>query len=208
MATIVARKRADGTTAYTAQIRLKRGGVLIHSESKTFTRRAAAKAWAAEREEQIKRDPHASARATHQGVTIGKLIETYIERRMAVEPLGRSKLSHLRLLQTFDLAETEALALTARQVIAHVQARREAGTGPSTVKNDLIWLRVVLRYARTALGVPVDLGVLDDAAATCQSERMVARPQRRRRRPTDDELRQITDWFRSKSARRNARRWG
>ncbi|MCK7581034.1 MAG: hypothetical protein MZV65_39055 [Chromatiales bacterium] len=98
MATIVARKRSDGTTAYTAQIRLKRDGILIHSESKTFTKRSIAKAWATEREEQIKRDPHAATRTAHQGVTISQLIDTYIERRMAVEPLGRSKLSHLRLL--------------------------------------------------------------------------------------------------------------
>ena len=204
MATIVARKRSDGTTAYTAQIRLKRDGCLIHSESKTFTKRSIAKAWAAEREEQIKRDPHAATRTAHQGVTISNLIDTYIERRMAVEPLGRSKLSHLRLLQTFDIAAMEALSLTSQQMIEHVQARREAGTGPSTVKNDLIWLRVVFRFARTALGVPVDLAVLDDAATTCQEERLIARPQRRRRRPTDDEMKRITDWFRSKSARRNA----
>lgn len=204
MATIVARKRSDGTTAYTAQIRLKRDGVLIHSESKTFTKRAVAKAWATEREEQIKRDPDAATRVTHQGVTIGQLIGTYIERRSAVEPLGRSKLSHLRLLQTFDLAAVEALSLTTPQLVAHVHARRATGTGAATVKNDLIWLRVVFRFARTALGIPLDLGVVDDASAVCRDERMIARPQRRKRRPTDEELRKITEWFRSKSTRRNA----
>lgn len=190
--------------AYTAQIRLKRDGILIHSETRTFSKKATAKAWANEREEQIRRDPHAATRAAHQGVTVGQLVGRYIERREAVEPLGRSKLSHLRLLRTFELAEVEALELTAQQVIAHVQARREAGTGPATVKNDLIWLRVVFRFARTALGVPVDLTVLDDAVTSCREERLIARAQRRRRRPTEAELRQITDWFRSKSARRNA----
>jgi integrase len=203
MATIVARKRADGTTAYTAQIRIKRGGAVIHSESRTFTKKAMAKAWAAEREDCIKRDPASAARRTHAEVTIRHIIAQYIARRSEVEPLGRSKLSHLRLLQTFDLTETPALELTAPRLIAHIQARRAAGAGPSTVKNDVVWLRVVLKWARTALGIPVDIGPIDDAAQSCQSERLIGHAQRRRRRPTDDELRRITDWFRVKSARRN-----
>lgn len=43
MGTIVPRKRADGSTAYTAQIRMKRKGVLVHSEAQTFDRVQAAR---------------------------------------------------------------------------------------------------------------------------------------------------------------------
>jgi len=198
MATIVARQRADGTTAYTAQIRIKQGGRLIHAETKTFTKRATAKAWAAEREEQVRRDPAAAkTRAEHHGVTVATLIERYLKARETVEPLGRSKSSHLKMLLGFDLAHCEALTLTAQQVVGHVQGRREGGTGGATVANDLIWLRVVFRYARTALGVPVDPHVLDDATEICRAERMIARPQRRKRRPTDDELTRITERFKS-----------
>jgi hypothetical protein len=55
MATITVRKRADGTTAYTAQIRIKRNGQM-RSEARTFDRKATAKAWAAEREHQLRQD--------------------------------------------------------------------------------------------------------------------------------------------------------
>ena len=45
MATIRARKLADGTVSYTAQIRIKRDGVQVYQESQTFARKQAAQAW-------------------------------------------------------------------------------------------------------------------------------------------------------------------
>src|SRR5258708_3781652 len=50
MGTITSRKRRDGTVGHTAQIRLKRGGKVIHTEAKTFDRRPAAAAWLKKRE--------------------------------------------------------------------------------------------------------------------------------------------------------------
>jgi hypothetical protein len=44
MATIRARKKADGTVSYTVQIRLKKKGVLVYQESQTFARKQAAQA--------------------------------------------------------------------------------------------------------------------------------------------------------------------
>jgi hypothetical protein len=45
MGTIVARKRKDGSTGYTAQILRKKSGKIIHREAETFDRRQAAAAW-------------------------------------------------------------------------------------------------------------------------------------------------------------------
>ena len=50
MATIRTRRRKDGSLAYLSEIRVKRDGVLIHRESKTFDRLGQARAWAATRE--------------------------------------------------------------------------------------------------------------------------------------------------------------
>ncbi|APC20809.1 hypothetical protein BME99_10360 [Pseudomonas protegens] len=41
MATIRARKLADGSVSYTAQIRIKRDGVQVYQESQTFARKQA-----------------------------------------------------------------------------------------------------------------------------------------------------------------------
>ena len=39
MATIRARRNADGTVMYTAQIRIKRGGAQVYQESASFSRK-------------------------------------------------------------------------------------------------------------------------------------------------------------------------
>jgi hypothetical protein len=46
MATIRARNQANGSTRYTAMVRLRKGKTIIHQEAKTFAFRAAAFSWA------------------------------------------------------------------------------------------------------------------------------------------------------------------
>ena len=41
----IAERSSDGSTGYTAQVRLTREGRLVHSESETFDRRAVAEQW-------------------------------------------------------------------------------------------------------------------------------------------------------------------
>ena len=53
MATIRARKLADGMVSYTAQIRIKRDGVQVYQESQTFARKQAAQAWTRKRESEL-----------------------------------------------------------------------------------------------------------------------------------------------------------
>ena len=194
MATIIARKRKSGIS-YTAQIRIMKNGLAIYSESKTFSKKALAKEWADRREGELRGDPSAISRIKHRGVTVGDLIQAYIDDRAALDQLGRSKSSDLRRLLGDDIARFDAQALTTQDLIAHVRNRRLAGTGPATVNNDLVWLRGVFRYARTALGVPVQLQIFTDASDLSRSERLISRPKKRKRRPTDDELLRIGDWF-------------
>ena len=53
MATIRARKKADGTVSYTVQIRLKKKGVLVYQEDRTFARKQAAQGWGKRRETEL-----------------------------------------------------------------------------------------------------------------------------------------------------------
>ena len=62
MATIKARKQADGGTRYTAVIRIRRAGVVIHQEVQTFGLRSAAKSWARHGEVALE-DPATLAKA-------------------------------------------------------------------------------------------------------------------------------------------------
>jgi hypothetical protein len=60
MPTIKARKQANGSTRYTAVVRLRRGTTVLHQESRTFTDRTAALSWAKHREGALE-DPSRSA---------------------------------------------------------------------------------------------------------------------------------------------------
>jgi hypothetical protein len=44
MGTIIGRTRKDGSKAFTAQIVIKKGGVIVHREAQTFDRKQAANA--------------------------------------------------------------------------------------------------------------------------------------------------------------------
>lgn len=193
MATITKLQRKKGVV-YRAQIRLKRDGKIIHSEAKTFSRKAAADAWAAKREQELE-DPEVLARAKHDGMTVGKVLGKYREHATG----GRTKLAHLRLLESLPLAEKDALRLSVRDLVAHAEARSSTA-GPSTLLNDFIWLRVAFRYARRTWNLPLDLQIIDDAAASLRERRMIAKPRARARRVSDDEIAQITGWLEAHKA--------
>ncbi|MCY1503745.1 hypothetical protein D9M68_378850 [compost metagenome] len=50
MATIRARKGADGSLRYTVRIRFKKNGAQVYQESQTFSRKQSAETWAKRRE--------------------------------------------------------------------------------------------------------------------------------------------------------------
>jgi hypothetical protein len=52
MPAIKARKQADGSVRYTAVVRIRRQGKVLHQEAKTFAHRSAAERWGKHREVQ------------------------------------------------------------------------------------------------------------------------------------------------------------
>ncbi len=117
--------------------------------------------------------------------------------------MGRSKSAHIKFLENTKLANFDVTEIKSSDLIEHVRARRKSGAGPSTVNNDLVWLRVILRYARAAWDVPVDLTVIDDAYEVLRTEKSVARSKARSRRPSTSELSALTDYLQQKEKRRS-----
>src|SRR5882762_1837053 len=68
MAYIKVRKQSDGSTRYTAIVRLRRGKAIVHQEARTFAHRVAAITWAKHREVVLE-DPS----------TLAELIRWYID---------------------------------------------------------------------------------------------------------------------------------
>jgi hypothetical protein len=167
MATIKARKQADGSIRYTAIVRLRKGTVILHRESRTFTHRTAALSWAKHREVELER-PGALVRTRDGSPTVAELVRWYIDTFETISKWQRSKQAHLEFLERHALGKVEALALTSAVLIDHVRSRRATGAGPATVANDLIWLGVVLRAAKNVKELPVRPEIVQEAREACQ----------------------------------------
>jgi integrase len=200
MPTIKVRKQTDGTTRYTAIVRIRRGGAILHRESRTFAHRSAALSWAKHREVALE-DPGAITRVQQGAPTLAELIRWYIDTFESVSKWQRSKQAHLQFLERHALGQLKALTLTSAELIDHVRSRRAKCAGPATVANDLIWTGVVLRAARSVKGLSVRPEIVQDAREACSQLRLTGKARKRARRPTPAELERLRDYF----ARRDQR---
>lgn len=200
MATIKARARADGSTGYTAIIRIKRHGQIIHQEAKTFSRRALAVDWGKRRELELE-GPGAVERAKMGETSVGALIKRYVEEFAAVSKWQRSKGADLKRLLGEKIADENALELTPQRLIMHVRERRAGGAGPATALNDLVWIGVVLRTAAAVWGLPVPADAAHEARAACTQLRLVGKSRQRTRTPTYDELVRLDEYFQKQDRR-------
>lgn len=199
MGTIVTRTNKKGQERHTAQIRIHKGG-LKHTESKTFAKHKDAERWIARREHELEQ-PGALRKAVVAGVKVGDLIQRYIDEFVVPGNYGRSKLFDLQKLLKADIAELPADALQSLDYVQHIRQRLGQGVKPQTANNDLVWLRVVMKTARPAWGIDVDLQAIDDATELCRKHKLIQRPQRRDRRPTLDELNKLLDHFQGRDGR-------
>lgn len=200
MATIKVRKRANGSIRYTAIVRIRQGTTVVHRESRTFTHRSAAQSWARHREVALE-NPVELTRQKQSTPTLAELIRWYIDTFETISRWQRSKQTHLEFLERHALGKTIAHTLTSADLIRHVQSRRTGGAGPATVINDLIWIGVVLRAAKSVRELPVSPEVVEQAKAACGELRLIGKAKRRTRRPTADELTRLREHFRGRDRR-------
>lgn len=200
MATILPRRRGDGSVGYMAMIRLHSGKKLVHRETKTFSRRAAAEKWARAREVELE-DPSALVRARDGDVTLASLIRWYIDNFQHVSKWQRTKQAQLEFLEKHPIGKLDAFSLTPATLIDHVRSRRAKGAGPATVGNDLTWVGVVLRAAKSIKALPVEPKIVEDARIACRELRLLAKSKRRDRRPTTQELATLDEYFKHRDRR-------
>ncbi|HEY4369948.1 MAG TPA: site-specific integrase [Steroidobacteraceae bacterium] len=200
MAHILARKQADGSIRYTAVVRIRNGQQILHREAKTFSLRAHAEKWAKHREVALE-DPSSLLRQNNQPRTLRSLIRWYIDGFGKISGWQRSKQAQLEFLERHSMSKCNALALTAQQLIRHVQTRRAEGAGPATVSNDLTWIGVVLRAARGLQAILVRPEIAQEARAACRELRLIRKSRRRERRPTTQELGKLTEYFMRRDGR-------
>lgn len=204
MATIRARKRTDGSTSYTAQIRLIREGAQVYQESQTFARKQAAQAWVRKREAELDQ-PGAIERANRIGATVKEMIDRYMVEMEKARGLGKTKLATLKAISESYLGAVSDQDLNCQILVEYAVWRMGPEGGevlPQTAGNDLAHLGAVLSIARPAWGYDVDPQVMGNARKVLRKLGYNMRSRERDRRPTLDELDRLLEYFQSIQDRR------
>ncbi|MCE0852974.1 site-specific integrase [Pseudomonas asiatica] len=195
MGTITQRKRKDGSSGFTAQIRITKEGKVVYQESQTFDRKATAQAWIRKREAELY-EPGAVEKANRKGVTVKQMIDRYLVEYEKLRPLGKTKRATLKAIGESWLGELEDQQLTSQKLVDYAMDRIEKdGIQPQTVGNDLAHLGAVLSVARPAWGYEVDPLAMPDARRVLKKLGAVTKSVERNRRPTRDELERIIKYF-------------
>ncbi|EME0450676.1 TPA: site-specific integrase [Pseudomonas aeruginosa] len=197
MATIRARRNADGTVMYTAQIRIKRGGAQVYQESASFSRKKAAEAWALRREAELA-EPGGLERATKKGVLLRNIIAQYLADRDKTRPLGKTKIATLTAIAASHLGDTIDRDITSQVLVDYALWRMGpdgGGVKAQTVANDLAHLGSVLGVAEAAWGYQVDPDVMAKARRVLKNLGYKLRSRERDRRPTLEELDRLFQAF-------------
>lgn len=200
MATYRPYKNKDGSLSYTATVRKKRKGIVVFNESRTFSKKKDAEAWAKSLEVKLSKPGEIERHNNSSGTTLGDLITRYIDEYGS--EFGKSKLSHLKLIRRWEIADTQAMQLTPADIVQHIRQRAALGTAPSTCLNDVVWMRSVFKAARSSFNIPLDLQVIEDANDFLHREGLIGKAPSRDRRPTAKELMTLSRYFWKKQKRK------
>ncbi len=189
MGTIVERERRDKSIGYTAIIRLKRGGRVVHTETKTFDRRPAAANWIKKRERDLAQ-PGALDAAQKKDPSLSDVIDQYIKESR--KDIGRTKAQVLRAIKAAPIGGMECSKIDSAAITRFAQG---LGVQPQTVGNYLAHLASIFAIARPAWGYPLDQTAMDDARKVAKKLGVTSRSIARNRRPTMAELDLLMDHF-------------
>ncbi|MGF6878403.1 tyrosine-type recombinase/integrase [Paraburkholderia sp. MM5477-R1] len=198
MGTISARERKDKSIGYTAQIRLKDGGKVVYTESKTFDRRQAAQSWLDKRERELAQ-PGALESAAKEDPPLADVIDRYI--RESRRALGRTKEQVLQAIKVAPIGQMNCSRIVSQ---TYVQFGQSLKVKPQTVGNYMSHLAAVVHVARPAWGYPLDEQQLVDARTVLKKLGATSKSRQRDRRPTIEELDRIMTHFGEIRVRRPA----
>lgn len=198
MGTINERTRKDGTTGYTAQIRIKRAGKAVYAEASTFDRRSAAVQWLARRERELA-EPGALDAVRVEDPTLSDVIDHYLKE--STREAGKTKAQVLRTIKSKPIAGMLCSAITSTDIVAFAKS---IDAQPSTVGNYVSHLGGIFAIARPAWGYPLDYRALEDARVVLKRLGAVSKSKERSRRPTMGELDRLMKHF----GRRRKSRFG
>ena len=131
MATIKARKQANGAVRHTAIVRIRQGKTILYRQSKRFAFRAAALSWAKHPEVELEKPGALDQVKKKQDFSLGALIRWYIDTFSEISNWQRTKQTSLEFLENRSITEVRVQRLTTAMLIDHIRTRRADGAGPA-----------------------------------------------------------------------------
>ena len=189
MGTIIGRTRKDGSKAFTAQIVIKKGGVILHREAETFDRKQAANAWIVKREAELKRPDGLRQK---EDPTLAAVIDRFIAELK--NPVLGTKAQVLKSVKNNDLGETKCSDITSHTLVSFAQDLNKNVT-PQTCGNYFSHLSNIFAVARPAWGHPLSRQEFDDAVTVVKKLGLIRKGNERTRRPTLEELDRLMEHF-------------
>ena len=198
MGTIKKRRRADGTTAHSAQILLTRDGVIVHRESKTFNDPKMAQGWIDKREKALGK-PGGLEAAKVGRETLKQAIDKYIA--TSRKKIGRTKAQVLETIKAMPIASKRCADIKSQELVELAETL-SVSRAPSTVGNYMSHLQSVFAVARPAWGFELDPEEMKGALKVTRRMGLTAKSEERDRRPTLDELDRLMTHFGTVESRR------
>lgn len=202
MATISKRKNPSGGVVYRVQIRINKSGYPPFSQSRTFSSKATAIAWAKKREVEIEENPDILLGINDKRQVYPTLSEAINRYLLEVKDgFGRSKRMGLLFVSRFDIGRKRIDLLRRSDFVEFAQMRRNGGNGvapvaSSTVMLDLQHIRSVLKWAFYSWDLEkASWQELDFACKVLKDNRLISRSAQRDRLPTSQELMNLTTFF-------------
>lgn len=187
MGTIVSRKRQDGSFGHTAQIRLKAGGKVVFTESKTFDRKPAADAWLKKRETELAQP---GALVKPKDPLLRNVIDQYNLEK--VKEHGKTKTQVLNTIKSAEIGDLRCSEINSQVLVKFAQS---IDAKPSTRGNYMSHLASVFSVAKPAWGYPLEKQAMDDARVVLNKLGLIGKSKERNRRPTLDELDKLMKHF-------------
>lgn len=137
--------------------------------------------------------------------TVGQLIEAY---REAVDQ-GKSEKSCLnninRLCSNISLATFDSI-----KIMTFIRDRAAEEAKPATIQMDIIFMQKLLKFANSHLNLPARIDEVAKARNLMKPQGLIGSPDERSRRPSNNELDILKDYYTSPKYRRVAKHdmWG
>lgn len=193
------RKRSGGDYSYRCAVVVKKGGEIIHRETKTFRKKELARTYGINRVNDIERH----GLNLKKTVTIGQLLTKFYENAELWNATGRTKRYVIKMLMDCDISKVLSSELKTSDLIEHCKNRRSAGAGAATIYHDIAYLRSVMKKASPVWNIDANYKIFEDAVPVLIEMGLVGKSQKRTRRPTEDELEKLRCGLEKRMSYRN-----